>query len=512
MHSAVPDLPYIKALLKRVTFARKTAKTDATLRADVEAAYAGFTAHMANSRTPKSLALISQMLGAPDVSFAARLRRRFSTPPIMNAAYADWSRQDITPDIRMEWDVLEARCEFMQKALIFDGPLPPDIEEKPERLTQHDSGDIVIVCTAYPSADNPYAGNFIHQRVLAYVAAGQSVRVCVPSPALQRQTIDTDLGVEVTRLPETDLLDYLAQKPVKAVALHSPTLSVLSSLIGSVPPEMMSIFLHGYETRDYARLLYNFPPAHMKACAKVLEPIHFARMIAARTVFENPDINVVFVSQFLRDVAEQDAGTKASNAHIIPNFINGKRFKYTPKTPEDRLSILAIRPFVRANYGGDLIVKTVLALAKTDIFQSLTFHIQGYGEHYDEAVAPLKAFDNVTCGKGILNQEEIIALHKKNGIFLCPSRHDTQGVSLCEAMSSGLVPVTNAVGGIPEYVNGETGLLSSDHTPRHYAEHILRLANNPDAFQTLSKRAAASMQSQCGAPATIDRELALFAL
>jgi glycosyltransferase involved in cell wall biosynthesis len=34
-----------------------------------------------------------------------------------------------------------------------------------------------------------------------------------------------------------------------------------------------------------------------------------------------------------------------------------------------------------------------------------------------------------------------------------PSRTDTQGVSRDEAMSSGLVPVTNAVAAIPEFVD-----------------------------------------------------------
>ena len=51
-------------------------------------------------------------------------------------------------------------------------------------------------------------------------------------------------------------------------------------------------------------------------------------------------------------------------------------------------------------------------------------------------------------------------MHKKNGIFMVPTRLDSQGVSRDEAMSSGLVPITNNVAAIPEFVDDTCGMLA----------------------------------------------------
>ena len=49
-----------------------------------------------------------------------------------------------------------------------------------------------------------------------------------------------------------------------------------------------------------------------------------------------------------------------------------------------------------------------------------------------------------------------------NGIFICPTRQDAQGVSMCEAMSSGLVPITLYNTAIPECLPNDERLVNNN--------------------------------------------------
>ena len=107
-------------------------------------------------------------------------------------------------------------------------------------------------------------------------------------------------------------------------------------------------------------------------------------------------------------------------------------------------------------------------------------------------------------------QQEIADMHKEYGIFLCPSRIDTQGVSRDEAMSSGLVPVTNGVTAIPEFVDTSCGILAEEEDAHGLAEGIIKLYEDPSLFQKMSKAAAKRVRTQCGFDQTIGKELKLF--
>src|SRR5690606_33018004 len=98
-------------------------------------------------------------------------------------------------------------------------------------------------------------------------------------------------------------------------------------------------------------------------------------------------------------------------------------------------------------------------MARHGEFAEWTFTLGGDGRRWDEDFAGLEKFPNVTLQRGFVSQNEIKALHDTHGVFLVPSRADTQGVSRDEAMSSGLVPVTTALESISEFVDSECGML-----------------------------------------------------
>ena len=81
-----------------------------------------------------------------------------------------------------------------------------------------------------------------------------------------------------------------------------------------------------------------------------------------------------------------------------------------------------------------------------------------------------------------VSQSEMAELHREYGFFLVPTRYDSQGVARDEAMSSGLVPITNPVSCVPEFVDESCAVLGGLQEPDVIADQIEYLINNPREF------------------------------
>lgn len=82
---------------------------------------------------------------------------------------------------------------------------------------------------------------------------------------------------------------------------------------------------------------------------------------------------------------------------------------------------------------------------------------------------------------------------------------------MCEAMSSGLVPIATNVAAIPEYVSHhQTGMLARPESSGDIADHIEALYHDPDLYSTLSQSASQYIVDKCGVNATILPELDLL--
>jgi glycosyltransferase involved in cell wall biosynthesis len=95
-------------------------------------------------------------------------------------------------------------------------------------------------------------------------------------------------------------------------------------------------------------------------------------------------------------------------------------------------------------------------------------------------------------------------------VFLCPKRFDSQGVSRDEAMASGLVPVTNAVGAIPEFVNAECGVLAPPEDFLGLAAGIESLYLDGNRFATMSLNASRRVRRQSDIDSIVAKEIMMF--
>ena len=375
--------------------------------------------------------------------------------------------------------------------------------------------DILLFCPNYPdmSATRGNGGEFVRTRVGAYVRQGHSVLVVEVTRLNRAVILEQQTGHACLRIAPIALEELLRciAGTYRAVVVHALTPQLAALLRRYVVPEKIAYFFHGAEIRDYRRLHFNHDTADMELQRHARDVTHTARMEAARQVIRGGSSPMVFVSDYLRLLAERDTGLAIPQAIVIPNYIDVDFFRYRVKDASLARRVLLIRSFEAANYAADIAVDAILELLATPLGETMRFTVCGFGRHFRTLTAPLTAYDNVLVREGYLAREEIRALHERHGIFLAPSRHDTQGVTTCEAMASGLVAITHAIGGIPEYVDADCGVLARDHTPAEFARCIAQLVGDSGGFAHKSAAAAARIQARCGEHATIARELALVA-
>ena len=80
---------------------------------------------------------------------------------------------------------------------------------------------------------------------------------------------------------------------------------------------------------------------------------------------------------------------------------------------------------------------------------------------------------------------------------------------MCEAMSSGLVPIASLNTAIPEFVaDGETGFLCDG--PDEIASAIVQVAKSPELFQRMSASASNAIRRKAGSDVVIPAELSLM--
>lgn len=374
----------------------------------------------------------------------------------------------------------------------------------------------LVITNAYPHPRQLYRNGFIHRRVKAYMEKGLQVDIFVIHPAYINSEMYIYDGVTVYRGTEEHLQSFLEYRAHKKALIHFVSPKMVDA-IKKVRSDLPIItWIHGFETEAWHRRWFNFleSPEELKKILEISDGYYKEQLSFMNWFYKTDELDVTFVhisKWFKEHIAECDAKAKSRQFEIIPNVIDDDLFKYVPKPIDQRLKILSIRPYASRKYANDLSAKAILELSKRPYFKRLEFELYGEGKLFDEIVEPLKKFSNVKTHKGFLSQEQIADKHKKFGVFLCPTRWDSQGVSMCEAMSSGLVPISTNITAIPEFVeHDKSGLLTKPESPVDIADAIERLYFNPDIFSRISAEAAKSVRVTCSKEIVINKELNLI--
>lgn len=391
-----------------------------------------------------------------------------------------------------------------EKEVVEDGKRPPT-------RSSGIGSALLVLAHSYPVSEESYGGQPVARRVPFYTEAGHEVVVFVPSRDGSTSEATDRHGTRVLHAPLDEFAAVANEVGVGQLAVHSPTpevWKVTERVSQDVPTH---IWIHGFEARDWRLLSFDFTAKEIAEKGKILDNVNIERQKTLGNIFARSDIDVIFVSRYMMEIAEDFAGMKAINSHVIHNVIDPIRFPYIQKDAPDRMRIASVRTFDKRNYGTDLMSLAIMELSKQKWFSELSIRIIGDGKHHEEDTRPLTSYSNVSIEKGFVGEEALREVLVESGIALLPTRWDSQGMMMGEAMASGLVPVTNSVAAIPEFADTSSAKLAEAENYEQLAEGIVELVENPDQFLEMSYDAQERVRAQCGPHVTVERELELFA-
>ncbi|OWT72740.1 methyltransferase type 12 [Achromobacter sp. HZ28] len=372
-------------------------------------------------------------------------------------------------------------------------------------------GRQLVVSRQYPSYDDLYRFGFVHSRVKAYNRSGWPTEVMRITMAGGGKFREFE-NVDVVDAQVGQLKHALASGTHDSVAVHICDRPIWNAVREQLDHVRVVIWAHGSEIQPWWRRATNHSTDDTRNASRRTSD---ARMVMWREILtlRHPNLTVAFISDNQAMEALSDlrlSMDSVGNIAVIHNFVDGDLFEYLPKAPEQRFDLLSIRPYASTVYANDLTVRAIQALAQEPFFSQLRIRLVGDGPLFDDTVEPLRQYPNVTLHKGFLLQREIAALHREYGIFLVPSRADSQGVSRDEAMASGLVPVTTRVAAIPQFVDEHCGIMAEPEDALGLAAGVRRLVENPATFLSMSRAAAERVRAQSSYRQTVSQELALL--
>lgn len=371
----------------------------------------------------------------------------------------------------------------------------------------------LVLTNNYPSYQNLYRNGFVHSRIKGYSERGVNVDVLC---FREKEKLDFREfeGQDVLTGDGSVLGKMLASGRYKTVLVHFLSPAMWEVLARHIERVRIVCWLHGAEIHPWHRRAFNYSNDAQLQMAKLESE---KRMGFWDTVLKpmHANLHLVIVSKtFAREIME-DVGVVLDESQftIIHNPIDTDTFNYVEKSAEQRKNILSVRPFASRQYANDVSVNAILKLSEKEFFNELEFRIIGDGVLFDEVLEPLRNFKNVTIEQRFLTHRQIAELHKEYGVFLCPTRWDSQGVSRDEAMASGLVAITTDIAAVPEFADETCAFITAPDKPEAIAGAIEEIYYmQPAKFTQFSKAASERVRNKTAASLVVMKEIKTFVI
>ena len=227
-------------------------------------------------------------------------------------------------------------------------------------------------------------------------------------------------------------------------------------------------------------------------------PIQFLKRINTyllRQAMVEADCIVVF-SQFSRELIVKGLGNACANrVKVIPPGIENSWFEVERNQVVPTHLLFWGR--IEEEKGLPELLVALNTVAKK--FANIKLTLVGEGnrlQEYKTLVADLGLADCVEFA-GWLNSREIQTLAAKSSIGIFPSRIESFGLSVVEAMATGLPVIAASGGAVPENIeNGVTGTLVPVNNSDALAEAINRTLEKPQYSEMMAKAAKSTVQQK----------------
>jgi len=194
---------------------------------------------------------------------------------------------------------------------------------------------------------------------------------------------------------------------------------------------------------------------------------------------------IICMNEAARRTFIEEYGYPADRTRVVYNGVDLSRFEAADRRRwRKRLGIaddeLLVAHTGRHSHekGVDILLESV-ALLPEEAWRKIRVALAGDGPEHEklQSLARRLGVADRTTFLGVI--EDVPGLLAAADLYVSPSRRESFGLSLAEAMASGLCAVATAVGGVPELIDSErVGLLVPPEQPRKIADAVLGLLHD----------------------------------
>ena len=158
------------------------------------------------------------------------------------------------------------------------------------------------------------------------------------------------------------------------------------------------------------------------------------------------------------------------------------------------LTVAGIEP----RKGLDVLLKAVALIPrKLKVIIKGSIRNASYMQELTSMVKEFNLQGKITFITKHLDYDALASYYKSATLFVFPSREDSLGVAVLEALHCGLPVISTRVGGIPDMIEDQVnGILVHPNEPHELANAILLLLNNSDARINLAKNTRRVLSSR----------------
>lgn len=355
---------------------------------------------------------------------------------------------------------------------------------------------LAVIASGHPTAEDAAKAAFVAARMRCYAALGHEVVGIIPGAKSEQSALQ---GYTLKSCPSLEhALREIGRFRPDAVACHAPEPSSFSGRMTSLVSGAYRtiVWIHGYECLFTAFYGYQHGwklPASL--------PRDLIRVRRVRGILDRVD-GAIYVSEWMKRAARIGVGRARCASHVIPNPVDTELFRPAPKSSSQKLRLISVRS-LRKQYGLDLAIR---AVSKLDGIE-LTIIGSGPDREEYESLA-MECGSNIRILDATFPPVRLAAMYSDFDAFVAPSRTESQGVAMCEAMSSGLPIIAARVGGIPEFVeDGISGLLVKPGNVPALRNAIVQFRDDRSRMVRFGAKARESIVNKCSSALVIGKEL-----
>jgi glycosyltransferase involved in cell wall biosynthesis len=246
--------------------------------------------------------------------------------------------------------------------------------------------------------------------------------------------------------------------------------------IRRVRRERVSLVHYLWADRDWGYIDLCPPNLRPPLCATFHGcPDNFHEIVRHRHRLKNFSA-IILVSETQRDFFVE-SGFPTERLFVIPHGVDCEYFQPSGKLRVDPFLLLSVGSY-RRNFG--VLRQICDALRETDI--RIVLVLPPERKHLFDGSENVQVYTNVTDAK-------LRGLYQRASCFLMTVEAATANNAILEAMACGLPIISEAVGGIPEYVGRESGILYTPGSVREGVQAILKLYSDRNLVEQMGAAA-----------------------